>query len=694
MSAPHHRSLLKRVFTGSGPVGPDSGTSPRSSSSALWSDPGTFVQVVAHPDDDLYFINPDVQRAVETGGTVVTAVLTAAEGDGRNLDTGYWARNKTAPDGAAYSRARHNGLRRAYARMATGDPDSPWHSEAVRLTDTIVMQCDILRARQHVRLCFFQVAHSFRGADSAPSGAAYGLASLWRRTTDAAATLVVADSPVSQVQEIRHEDLVQALVALLEMYHPTVVRTLDPDPEHDGGKKDTHVDSDHQEHTATAQFALEAVRLYRDGTGRTPILEHYRAYANRFWAYNLNHRVASEKAGFLNTYAGADGIPDPAGDLGDFQLGTNPYRSTHLFSTAYRYAPTTSWLVRQSDGALAAFAVQGGQAVHWNEQPDTGEWDGPHTLQGGWISPTLAVAVGKDGRTHLVGLRRRDDESGLPTVDLVHRVQDAPGKPFGDWVSIGSPDAGHEDPRRQREAGVPAAAVDAQGRLHVFVRDYSQGISYAVEQKNGSWGAWTFLGGDYLQDAPLALTTAGGRIELYVPAKQTVRRWYQAEPLGEFVQDYSLTTMSPASGGITAVESEPDRISLYVRQAGTAQVMAYRQQPQQKGWPGRPAGLGGHEGTGPIAALPVPRRGAGDLLLVHRNAAGTLTVSLPPADGAPGRPAPQWQDLSGTAVHAPSLALDNAGHAVLAVIGTDGRLHIARQHDGDLSTPFDPWTTV
>jgi hypothetical protein len=149
--------------------------------------------------------------------------------------------------------------------------------------------------------------------------------------------------------------------------------------------------------------------------------------------------------------------------------------------------------------------------------------------------------------------------------------------------------------------------------------------------------------------------------------------------------------MPPASGGITAVESSPDRICLYLRQAGTAQVMAYRQRAEQKGWPGRPSGLGGHDGTGPIAALAAPRRGASDALLVHRNSAGTLTVSLPPLSDAPGRGEPDWRAISGAVVHAPSLALDARGRAVLAAVGTDGRLHIARQQADDLGSPFGLW---
>ncbi|MEJ8645510.1 PIG-L family deacetylase [Streptomyces sp. MS1.HAVA.3] len=45
---------------------------------------GTVLQVVAHPDDDLFFMNPDVSRSISKGVRVATVYLTAGESDGRN----------------------------------------------------------------------------------------------------------------------------------------------------------------------------------------------------------------------------------------------------------------------------------------------------------------------------------------------------------------------------------------------------------------------------------------------------------------------------------------------------------------------------------------------------------------------------------------------------------------------------------
>ncbi|BAJ28953.1 MULTISPECIES: PIG-L family deacetylase [Kitasatospora] len=647
-------------------------------------DPGSVLQVVAHPDDDLYFVNPDTARSIAAGAELLTVVLTAAEGDGRNLDTGYWARDKAPQDHARYSAARHNGLRRAYARMAAGSADAPWHREAVRLPGGLTVEVDTLLAAQHVRLCFVQTAHQVTDDRRTPRG----LRQLWLGEVERARTLPVAGSPVREAQEFDREQLIEALAGLMEDAAPTVVRTLDPDPEHDGGKSE-YAYSDHHEHTVTAEFTLAAVRRHAERTGAAPAVDHYRGYANRYWAFNLSRAVAADKADLLHTYAGADGVPDPDGDLGDLQLGTNPYRSTHLLSTAHRYAPGTGRLLRRADGTLLVWAVLAGRAEVWEQHPDGEGWSGPRRLDGDWLAPVLAAAAGPDGSAHLVGLRRRGLPAG-PEVDLVHACSPAPGEPFGPWTPLGNPDADRPDPRTRREPGVPAAAVDGRGALHVFVRDYAQGLSH----RTAGAGGWESLGGDFLQDSPVALTTASGRVEVYAPGKQTVRRWYQKRPGAGFTRDFSLTTMHPASGGITAVEGEPDRITLYLRQPGTAQVMAYRQHPRGGGWPERPAGLGGRGGTGPVAALPVPGRGAGDVLLAHRDDTGGLSVSLPPGEGRPGRPAPVWSRLGGELLQAPSAAVDRHGRRVLAVLGPDARIHLARQRDAAPDAPFGPWRTL
>ncbi|RSS80614.1 PIG-L family deacetylase [Streptomyces sp. WAC06614] len=647
------------------------------------------VHIVAHQDDDLYFMNPDLVRSLQGGDRVATVVLTAGEGDGINVDTNDPERSRAVPDHAGYSAARGCGLRSAYARMATGDRTSPWRREAVAPVPGFVVERCTLLARPDVRLYFCQLHMGAFQAGGA--GARTRVFELWDGTVPLQPTLPAPGSPVTEVQYLDRETVIAGLAALLAELRPTVVRTLDPDPEHDGGKED-YVQSDHPDHTAAAEFTMAALQRHRATDAPDPAVEYYRAYANRFWGYNLDRPELDEKADYLGVYAGLGAGPCPDGvcaACGDHQLGPNPYRSTHMNSCSARYSPATGWLRLGPGGRLNAFAVLAGRPVFWTETaPGAGTWWGPYPLaQDGWFAPSLAVTGLPGGPAHVVALRRRAPHDDTSVPELVHLEQDEYGQGFTDWIPLGNPDAGHPDGRRARELGVPLATVDGAGRLHVFARDFAQGVAMRRQDHYGGWRPWERLGGRFVQDAGVAHTTQAGTVEVYVPGKNSVYRWYQSEPGGEFHHDSTLKTGTVATGGITAVDSGGGRTALYFREAGTQQVMAYRQHETGL-WPGGPAGVGGAGGTGAIAALWTPGRGARDIFLAHRSAGGRLTLSLPFADKDV--PGPRWRESGEPFVHAPALALDAAGHLVAAVLGADGRLHVRRALGPQVGSPLGP----
>lgn len=108
---------------------------------------GAVMQIVAHQDDDLYFMNPDVDQAVRVGTDLVTVFLTAGEADGRNGPGG-------RPDPEAYAAARNNGSRAAYAFMALGDRAAAWERHSVRLRDGAHAELDTLVGAPNVKLVF------------------------------------------------------------------------------------------------------------------------------------------------------------------------------------------------------------------------------------------------------------------------------------------------------------------------------------------------------------------------------------------------------------------------------------------------------------------------------------------------------------------------------------------------------------
>ncbi|MFC7530581.1 PIG-L family deacetylase [Actinoplanes sp. GCM10030250] len=642
--------------------------------------PGTVMSIVAHPDDDLYFLNPGISVAITASVPVVSIVITAAEGDGRNVDVNDPDRDATPVDHAGYATARRVGLRRAYAKMAGLGVDAIWRRKLVKLRTGFVVERDQLEERPDVVLYFFNIGHR--------DGVNTTIPLLLDGSLEAGPTLPSVDLP-ADVQSVSRETLLGSLVELIEKHRPTVIRTLDPDPEHDWGIADRHVVSDHHEHTATARFTIEAVSLISKRWKVPPLMEYYRAYANRYWPMNLSPRVYREKAGYLSVYAGADG------GVGDNQLGTDPYRSTHMYSSAQRYVATPSWLVPLPGGELAAFAVLGDRLAMWREQgPD--KWQGPILIGEPGVMPTLAVAVAPSGAVHVTALRRIDTgerveiEAGYLTVD---------GGTPSEWVSLGNPDAGDPDRRRQREMGVPAATVDGQGDLWVFVRDFTGGLS-CRRQSGGEWQPWEPLGRGPLQDVPVAMTTGDGLVRVFVAAKLTVAHWRQEKLGGPLEPHHTLKTGRVASGGLNVARTAGDRACLLYRQGSPARnrenpdpasaIRAYREHEVGGAWPGGGADFGGPDGLGPIAALDRLDAGAGDLVMAQRNRFWTVSVAVPPLKEGRSR----WRQLPGMISGAPALAVDAEGRGVLAVLGMDGRLHVSRQEEPGPENRFGAWVTV
>ena len=95
-----------------------------------------YAQVVAHPDDDLLFMNPDLLSSVRSGAETSTIYLTSGESDVRPPEP--------------YAASRRAGSRAAFAAMA-GVADE-WDRRAVQPVPGVFAEEDRLRAQPSVRL--------------------------------------------------------------------------------------------------------------------------------------------------------------------------------------------------------------------------------------------------------------------------------------------------------------------------------------------------------------------------------------------------------------------------------------------------------------------------------------------------------------------------------------------------------------
>ncbi|MBV2151779.1 PIG-L family deacetylase [Kitasatospora sp. SUK 42] len=651
--------------------------------------PTTVVQVVAHQDDDLLFMNPDLSNSIRAGLKVTTVYVTGG----------------AAGAGAAYAAHRQDGARLAYARMAgeaTGagagecaDDPGPacWDRENYRpAPGGPVAERFTLKANRSLQLVFLNLPEY---ADSSYLGG-NALRRLWE-TRDSAvpartATLDMDGPGTVWPQVYDGKRLLGMLDDVLADQRPTLVRVQDPAP--DPTLWTAHADHDHPDHISAAWFADAAVAEYT-ALGRQVLVEHYRDYNTWLSPAVLSSVETAAKYATFRRYAGRDvNLPTGAafakGRYGGWQ------------SRQYLRSPRSTQVVAADrTGTLHAFAVESGSLLEWAEDEDK-VWHGPvvHERPGGPLAAGLTVTRRGDGGLAVFGQR-------ADTGEIVSRTQDPAGE--WTWTGLGSPDtmaaqgtSKLADPALQ--VSLPVSVADGTGRLHVFVRNRGGGISSRTQTgPDGTWGDWADLGGAGVQDAPSAVADANGRIEVFAVAappgaRPAVLHWSQPTPDGVLAPDHDFPSVSP-SGGI-AVGTDPDRRPvLFYRQLSSGNplsedVRSYTMRLVQGDPDGRwapetePVGGGpDHGGSGAPAVASAPGPSPHRTVVAVRNRDGGVSVNREGADGRFG----DWSDLAGFIVGVPAAGVDRDGLTDLVALGPDGRLRESRQReDGS----FGDWSTV
>ncbi len=569
-----------------------------------------LMQILAHPDDDLYFMNPDTQRMLDAGVPLVCVYVTAGEHDGRNHIPG---QQDVPADRPAYSSARHQGLRQAYAALLGLDKFADWTKGVASLRRDHLAEINTLtNGNRRVELIFLNLPmHTARRSMALPS--------LWRDRALGLDTVVAQDSPLRKAVPYDYDDLVDVLVGLMEQYRPTVVQTLDPDPDIQDSdevtrKKDSEQRgySDHADHTAVACFSWAAlVRWVADATadgGQVPgfVATAFRGYYNRHWPKNLPAKVLQEKAAHLVPYGG-----DPswecgnASGCGDYNVGgvrplTN--KKGWVRSTHHRYPGARPVVTTGPDGRLAAYGVLGLRAVRWRETgPGTGQWGKPDDLGGGPLAPALGSATLKDGRQLVFGLRFASlgGHGAQNRREIVLLEQRTPGGEFLAWDGLGNPE---RDDDRGRRIGVPVAVTAPDGRVHLFVRNADQGISTRVRDTDGNWERWRDLGGSEIQDGLSAIVDGSGRVHVFAAGRETVHHWAQDARGGEVAFKPEGAAALPVPGApIAPLLTGDGGIDLYYRKPTAPSVTAVR----ADGAPSRPR-KEGFDGYGRVSAVRTP----------------------------------------------------------------------------------------
>ncbi|MEU5028307.1 PIG-L family deacetylase [Streptomyces milbemycinicus] len=599
--------------------------SPRPAESFANTENALLLQILAHPDDDLYFMNPDAEHMLTAGVPVVCVYVTAGEAAGINREAGT---PRPAADKAGYSAARHQGLRQAYAQLLGLDKFTRWRRSVLELSGGVTAETNVLgNGGRSVRLIFLNIAMLSAGNVRIPQ--------LWNLPGILMRTLIAADSPVRTPSTYRHQTLVDVLAGIMDRYRPTVIHTLDPDPDfqvHDATHprdNDQPGCSDHRDHTPVALFAWKAIAQWADDAAgrekRAPrfTVTSFRGYYNQRWPHNLPPAVVEQKARAVAAYGGSPqwncGNVAGCGDYG--QGGTRPLtnRKGWIRSTHYRYPSALPTPLTDPDGRLVAYGALGAQAVRWRETaPGSGRFGAPQGLGGGPLAPALTAVRDARGRHVLIALRfsALDGQGGANTRELVALEQRTPGGPFRAWTGLGTPDS---DPEHGRRVGCPAAVATPDGRVHLFVRTADKGLATRIRDANGAWGPWQRLDGGEIQDGLTVLLDRQARVHVVAAGRDTVHHWAQDQPDGPValrpLADLPRPGEQPGAvpspdGSIALVYRPPAGAVPYLHGGGTSVPLRH------------------FESYGPVTAHALAASGGrqGPLLLLGRDLNGEVQV--------------------------------------------------------------------
>ncbi|MFJ8477714.1 PIG-L family deacetylase [Kitasatospora sp. NPDC094011] len=593
-----------------------------------------FMQVVAHEDDDILFMNPDLSNALAAGTPSVTVFVTAGNitgdpcsgcGDPAGDPLRTWNRQMGAVN--AYSRMTGVG-----DNDPTTDEIGHWTTEAWTVAGK---QVERYMLKDHPVHLIFLNLHDGQ------------LGNVLAGATDT--TVVPTGSKLSGPSTYTAADVVEVLRQLMVTYQPTVLRAQDELP-------DSRYAGDHADHIAAATFAGRAALQY----GGNLIQVNYRDYNVSDSPKNLDPATVAAKGVFVAEYASHD-------HSGSY--------STDWFSRMYyRWSRGTCWAGLNQDGRPQVFVVRAGALYTYWRNSD-GSWGGPVRMAdpGGRLAPGIAVGTNADGRLEVFARRLTDHH-------IISLPQGAPnGWWWNSWADHGNPNLalGNAD-----QVGVPVVAASQDGHLELFVKNGGGGLSTIRQTTPGGvWtDSWTDLGGTDIQDPVAAIRNGVGRIEVFASTRTGIINWWQTAPNGSIAGPGPVPAAAPASPP-KAVLDQDGRIELAYREAGTgAMTVSYQSQPGGP-WNQSPVNLGGHGGVGEPAAANL----GGQVVLFERNRGSGVSTT---AQTAPNAGYGAWQDLGGTVLDFPTAIVD--GNRVLHVfaIGTDGRVYYRA---GSTATGFGDW---
>lgn len=234
----------------------------------------TLMQIVAHEDDDLLFMSPDLEHAIDRGDCVRTVYVTAGDAGSSKF---YWL-------------GREQGSEAAYAKLA-GVPNV-WLQQTIKLANhEFATIASPVRAPQ-LTLMFLHLPDGNVNGQGFASSQDEGLAKL---EADSIATISSVDGQSSY----NYGDLQQAIRSLINVYSPDELHTQLP-----YNASETY--PDHSDHMAVGRLVTAAFTQYQLSHPYAQLV-YYSGYPIHDQPANVSDSDLDRKQQAFFTYSHFDG---------------------------------------------------------------------------------------------------------------------------------------------------------------------------------------------------------------------------------------------------------------------------------------------------------------------------------------------------------------------------------------------------
>ena len=236
----------------------------------------TTLNVVAHQDDDLLFLSPDLLHDIQSGNCVRTVYLTA--GDAGNSQY-YWL-------------SRQHGSEAAYSRM-TPQNDDIWIERIIKLATKQYVTIASPKNNPKISLIFM---HLPDGNTNGSGFKAYNYESLAKLASGHIATMTSVDAQ----SQYTSAQLLASLITLMDYYQPKIVRT--QSTQH-ALKANQYLD--HSDHNTAGSYGQLAFKKYRGAASSS--LFSYFGYGIHAMPPNVSPADYQQKQAAFLKYAQFDG---------------------------------------------------------------------------------------------------------------------------------------------------------------------------------------------------------------------------------------------------------------------------------------------------------------------------------------------------------------------------------------------------